>query len=204
MEQLDVNSLRDEFNRASQSVRIVTILSPTCPVCQYGQGIVRGIFEGFGTSNLKGFVVWLPMMPGDNAQFARMEAETFKEHPVVHTWDPERRLGKLYAKTLNLTAAAWDVYLLYAPGVRWDEHEPPQPTFWMHQLPGDTGADWKILLNPTKFSQELLKLLGSGVRPSRVDLGLLLHGAGLMNLLRKRAHYTLEDIRQAVEKSRVL
>ncbi len=36
VEQLDVNKLRDEFNRASQSVRIVTILSPTCTVCQYG------------------------------------------------------------------------------------------------------------------------------------------------------------------------
>lgn len=173
-------------------------------MCQYGQGIVRGIFEEFSAYNLKGFAVWLPMMPGDNTQFARVEAETFKEYPVVHAWDPECRLGKLYAKTLNLRASAWDVYLLYAPGVRWDEHEPPQPTFWMHQLPGDTGADGKILLNPTKLSQELLKLLGSGVQPSRVDLGFLLHGKGLMNLLRERAQDTLEEIRQAVEKSKTI
>ena len=29
MEKLDVNKLREEFNRASESVRVVTLLSPT-------------------------------------------------------------------------------------------------------------------------------------------------------------------------------
>ncbi len=143
------------------------------------------------------------MMPGDNAQFASVEAETFKEYPMVHTWDPERRLGELYAKTLNLRASAWDVYLLYVAGIRWDENEPPHPTFWMHQLPADIGANPNILLNPTRLSQELLKLLGRSVHPSSVDLGFQLHGKGLMNLLRERAQYTLEEIRQAAKKSKM-
>lgn len=146
--------------------------------------------------------MWVPMMPGDNVQFAGVEAETFKEYPVVHTWDPECLLGELYARTLKLRAPAWDVYLLYASGVTWDGNEPPQPTFWMHQLTGGVGADWKILLNPTTFSQELMKLLGSSVQPGPADLGFLLHGSGLMNLVRERAQYTLEEIRQVVEKSR--
>jgi hypothetical protein len=28
---------------------------------------------------------------------------------------------------------AWDVYLLFAPGIRW-EKAPPEPTSWMHRL----------------------------------------------------------------------
>jgi hypothetical protein len=28
---------------------------------------------------------------------------------------------------------AWDAYLLFAPGIEWDE-APPPPSFWMHQL----------------------------------------------------------------------
>ena len=79
-------------------------------------------------------------MPGDNVQFAGVEAETFKEYPVVHTWDPERRLGQLYARTLKLRVPAWDVYLLYASGGTWDGNELPQATFWMHQLTGGIGA----------------------------------------------------------------
>lgn len=173
-------------------------------MCQYGQGIVRGIFEELGSHNLKGFAVWLPMMPGDNFQFAKMKADTFKEYPVFHMWDPERHLGELYAKTLNLRASAWDVYLLYAPKVKWNTTEPPQPTFWMHQLPGNIGADHKILLNPAKLAQELLQLLGSGVQQSRIDLGFALHGKGIMNLVKERAQYTLDEIHQAAEKSGII
>lgn len=32
--------------------------------------------------------------------------------------------------------------------------EPPEPTFWMHQLPAAAGADGKSLLNPGKFSSD--------------------------------------------------
>jgi hypothetical protein len=61
-------------------------------------------------------------------------------------------------------------------------------------------------LYPTRLSQELLKLLGDGVEPShvsRADLGLQLHEKGLTNLVRERGRYTLEDIRQAVEDSKI-
>ena len=137
------------------------------------------------------------MMPGDNVQFADQEAATFEDFPITHRWDSERQLGNLYSMTLSLSDVAWDVYFLYAPGVTWEENEPPQPTFWMHQLPADTGANRDLVLYPTRLSHELLKLLGDGVEPShtsRADLGLQLHGKGLMNLLRERAQYTLDEI----------
>jgi len=143
------------------------------------------------------------MMPGDNLEFARGEAKTFQALPVTHAWDPERRLGELFAETLKLQATAWDVYFLYAPGVTWEGDEPPRPTFWMHQLPAGSGADWRLQLNPTTLFQELLKLLGNGVAPSRVDLGLLLHGKGIITSTRDRAQYTLEDIYDGFEDSKV-
>ncbi len=98
------------------------------------------------------------MMPGDNVQFADREASTFNGFPVTHAWDQERELGTLYAKTLNLSAVAWDAYFLYAPGIKWEGDKPPYPTFWMHQLPADTGANRDLVLYPTKLSQELLSL----------------------------------------------
>ena len=207
MEQLDINKLRGLFNRASQSVRIVSVFSPTCPVCLYGQGVIRGIFEEFGANNLKGFAVWLPMMPNDSIERADSEAAAFKGQPVVHVWDPERQLGKLYSRILNLSATAWDFYFLYAPGVRWEGNEPPQPTFWMHQLPVESGADRNLVLYPTRFSDELLKLLGDGGglnHTRRANLGLELHWKGLTNLTRERSQYTIEDVREAFEDSRIV
>ncbi len=47
---------------------------------------------------------------------------------------------------------AWDCYLYYAPGVRWDGPNMPAPSRWLHQLrdrevweaerPGATNTEW--------------------------------------------------------------
>ncbi len=174
-------------------------------MCQYGQGFVRRLFQEFDAENLKGFAVWLPMMRNDSAERARVEAAPFEGLSVVHAWDPDRQLGHLFTEALGLESTVWDFYFLYASGVRWEEDEPPQPTFWMHQLPSASGADRDLVLYPTRFSQELLKLLGDGVDPSRSsreDLGLDLHWEGLLNLTRERAEYTIEDVREAFEDSK--
>ena len=49
---------------------------------------------------------------------------------------------------------AWDIYFVYAPGVRWEE-EPPLPTQWMHQL----GLDERHL-NGDTLRGTVLDLLG--------------------------------------------
>ncbi len=145
-------------------------------------------------------------MPNDSAESARDEATSFEGLQVIHAWDPKHHLGGLYARTLSLDFTAWDVYFLYAPGVQWEGNEPPQPTFWMHQLPAASGADQALVLYPTRLSQELFKLIEDGVEPShvsRADLGLQLHTRALANLVRERGYYTLEDIQKAVKDSKI-
>ncbi len=152
-------------------------------------------------------VVFRPMMRNDSVERARAEAAPFEGLQVVHVWDPKRRVGHLFTKALRLRSTVWDFYFLYASGVRWEGNEPPQPTFWMHQLPSASGADRDLVLYPTKFSRELLRLLGDGVEPShtsRDDLGLDLHWDGLLNLTRERAEYTIEDVRDAFENSKTV
>ncbi len=147
------------------------------------------------------------MMRKDSLERADAEAAPFDDLPVVHVWDPERRVGNLYSKALGLRSTAWDCYFLYPPGVTWDEDEPPYPTFWMHQLPADSGADRDLVLYPSRVAQELLELLGDGVEPShtsRDDLGLQLHWEGLLNMTRERGEYTIEHVREAFEDSKTV
>ena len=147
------------------------------------------------------------MMRNDTFERARAEAAPFEGLPVVHVWDPRRQVGHLFTKTLGLQSTAWDFYFLYAPGVTWDDDEPPEPAFWMHQLPAASGADRDLVLYPSRFSQELLELLGGGVEPSRTsrdDLGLQVHWEGLANMTRERAEYTLDHVRQAFEESKTV
>ena len=52
-----------------------------------------------------------------------------------HYWEETGIIGKLYEKTLEIDGHyAWDVWMVYKPGARWDEEYPPKPDFAMHQL----------------------------------------------------------------------
>ena len=128
-------------------------------MCQLGQAVVQQLFEKFDHKNLRGLITWLPMLEGDDAEAARRQSELVQESRVSKGWDAQRRIGDLFAQTLGLRSTAWDVYLLYPPGVRWDDAEPPEPAFWMHQLPETVGADSKLFLDADRLAGELRRLL---------------------------------------------
>lgn len=138
-------------------------------------------------------------MDGDNLESAQAESQSIPDDRVEHRWDPERQLGELFAKTLNLKGIAWDVYLLYAPDVIWSTHQPPQPTFWMHQLPSVTGADGKLQLSPGRFSHELLTLLGNADAHMAWDLAFKLHAKALDKISRERVQSSLAEVLKAVD-----
>ena len=152
--------LRGEFNRASDRVRVVALLSPTCGICQKGQRVVQSVFSKHANdARLRGFVVWLPMLPSDSRESAGAQAASFVDGRLMQHWDGDRASGNLLAKTLGLKGSAWDVYLLYAPGVKWTGEQPPTPTFWMHQLREESGADQRTCLNPAVFEGKVAELL---------------------------------------------
>ncbi len=159
VQDIDKEELREIFNRSSESPRLVALMSPRCPECQRGHDVVKALFDRFHSDRLRGVRVWLPMYPGDGQSVAEAEAATYKDPRLVDAWDPQRKLGELFARTLGLTKTAWDVYLLYAPGIRWEEDEPPEPTFWMHQLGASYGADPARVLDPDVLARNLDAIL---------------------------------------------
>ena len=111
--------------------------------------------------DLSVIAVWMPVLPSDNAA-AGKDAESLLPDPrVVHYWDADSSLGKLYGQLLTLPRGrqlAWDIYFVFAPGTKWQD-EPPLPTDWMHQL----GRDER-LLNGDKLRGMIQELLA--VAPS--------------------------------------
>jgi hypothetical protein len=99
------------------------------------------------------------MRDGDNSTTAAEQAETIRDVRISQGWDSSRDVGKLFGAALDLHEIAWDVYLIYKPGITWEGQQPPHPTFWMHQL---AGADSSLLLcvNPGRLNAEVGKLLG--------------------------------------------
>ncbi len=126
---------RAAFNQLRDRVRVVELVSPTCPICLEGVSkIQHALFANESSANLVGFVVWVPMLGGKANNVP--EAMTLAADPrVSHYWDQSNDLGTAYERILPVAGGpAWDVYMLYAPGIVWSGAEPPQPSFWMHQL----------------------------------------------------------------------
>ena len=121
--------------------------------------MLEGVFKATASDDLKGFIVWLPMLVTDDSASAARQGARFRDPRVTETWDGEREAGTLYARRLSLEGIAWDVYLVYGRGVRWQGSEPPMPSFWMHQLRAGTGADPKLRLDAGRLTSEVLALI---------------------------------------------
>jgi hypothetical protein len=155
---LSTEDLRRQFNASSLQIRIVALLSPTCPECRSGHAVVGGILKKFPSPRLQALLVWEPMRDGDSSTTAAEQAQTVRDTRISQGWDGGRHIGKLFGAALDLHEIAWDVYLIYKPGITWEGQQPPHPTFWMHQL---DGADPSLLLcvNPARLSSEVRTLL---------------------------------------------
>lgn len=158
MASFSADDVRKEFNAFSQKVRVVALLSPTCPDCQSGHAVVGRVLRRFPSPKLQAILVWEPMRDGDNAASATVEAGRIQDIRITQGWDGSRNLGKLFGDALDLHQIAWDVYIIYKPGVKWEGPQPLRPTFWMHQL---EGVDPNLLLcvNPSRLSEEVGKLI---------------------------------------------
>ncbi len=128
-------------------------------MCRYGHSVVRGIFEKFKTESLRGFVVFLPMLEGDDEDAAMTQSTTLDDKRVVQVWDLERQMGELVSESLKLRKTAWDIYLVFPLEAKWEGEVPPRPAFWMHQLPPDYGIGDAPALEPEWLSQEVQKHL---------------------------------------------
>src|SRR5215471_17693415 len=63
--------LQAEFNRLAEQMRLVLLLSPTCPTCLEGATSVEKILDNHSTPTTI-FAVWEPILPTDWAPPGRL------------------------------------------------------------------------------------------------------------------------------------
>jgi hypothetical protein len=85
-------------------------------------------------------VVWIEVLPSDDAEAAALARGLFHDARVTQFHDPEQHAGRAVAEALGVEDIAWDVYLLYGPGAKWDEPA-PAPRAWFHQLDGSKADE---------------------------------------------------------------
>lgn len=148
--------LLELFQSDDGQVRLITLLSPTCPMCRRGFGEMQKVLNNISDNRIRAYIVWLPILTGDDRASAAKRSNEFDDERVTYLWDGGRLSGKLWQNLLGIGVIAWDVYFLYGADAQWDE-EATVPDFWMHQLGGMTKAP---VLDEQEFELKAKELLG--------------------------------------------
>lgn len=97
----------------------------------------ENVFQEISSEKLQAYAVWEPILRTDDERSSRKATTLFPDPRVRNYWVKTQEVGVAFQPTIGLTTEpAWDVYLLYPPGVTWEGAVPPEPTFFMHQLSG--------------------------------------------------------------------
>jgi hypothetical protein len=127
-------------------------------MCLRGSSEVEtNLFEHEPSAKLRGYAVWVPKLLASESHVGPATA-TARDPRIGHFWDAKGIELTAFRPPLQLASDAWDVYLIYPPGVRWDGSTPPAPAFWMHQL-GDLVPASVPRLDGTAFAARARALL---------------------------------------------
>ncbi len=155
--------LKAAFNSAKDKPRLAILVSPTCAMCLQG---AEAAFEIIGKSDvdpsLDVLFIWINMLPADSFAEAVRQAGRMANPRIRHFHDGAQLAGKAVAATLGgRNRTAWDIYMIFPPGVLWGESA-PRPRTWVHQIPGELWA------NPLRFrTGRILKRALSGMIRAR-------------------------------------
>jgi len=98
------------------------------------RAVLKSIIKSFPDADISIAIVWINKLANDSRRAAEKSAGTFNDPRICQFYDPQQLSGQAVAHSLGWHGrVAWDIYLFYTPGSRWNE-TPPAPVDWMHQL----------------------------------------------------------------------
>ena len=134
-----LEKLKDQFNYDRGALRLVVLVSPTCPACTSGaEWIQEYVMKRNPKLNLRVYAVWFEMYPGDSPK-AFPKARTFLPDPRVnHYWDQPKDVGRWFVKALPSDFKGeiqWDAFYLYGEDSLWDD-QPSSLLVWGRTILG--------------------------------------------------------------------
>ena len=156
--------LREDFNRAKGSVRLLFVIDPTCPGCLRGlEELNETLLSKTHDPRLQTFIVHVPVLESEAKDVAPV-MKRVQNASVRHYWNPSGAFGDQLGQALGLrhgdeAVYAWDVWLAYDADASWDEALAPRPWLFMHQLYWLLGNEEFRGLDTDAFAAEVRQLL---------------------------------------------
>lgn len=164
------SQLRQDFNRAKGTVRLLFVVDPVCPTCLRGLAdLDDALLAGTHDSRLQVFVVHEPVI-GGTADKIRGAVTLLHNPHVHHYWNASGGFGRLLGEAVGLKrdnqpVYAWDVWMIYSPEAEWSDAGPPQPLRLMYQLPPVQNPAFSFL-DSKAFAQEVRGMLAALPAPA--------------------------------------
>ena len=128
-----LDELKTRFNADRGSLRLVVLVSPTCPACVSGAGWIRDyVLARYPTLDIKVYAVWYEMYPGDSPDDFLPAQQWLADRRVTHYWDDSKAVGSWYYGRVPTTTKGeieWDAFYLYGPNAGWTD-EPSAMLTW--------------------------------------------------------------------------
>lgn len=118
-------SLKDAFNASAKSVRLLVLVSPTCPVCLKGGSAIENLLAQQKNSDIRAFVVWEPVLMTDFGAPSTATLKRVSDLRASQYWDKDHLVSHLLGEH-DRHSVVWDYVAVYEPGKLW-EQAPPEP-----------------------------------------------------------------------------
>jgi hypothetical protein len=128
-----LDRLKGQFNRDQGALRLVVLVSPTCPACTSGaEWIQEYILKRNPKLDIRVYSVWYEMYPGDSPDDFPAARKLLPDRRVHHYWDQPKDVGRWFQKAIPSDykeEIQWDAFYLYGADSVWND-EPTSLLTW--------------------------------------------------------------------------
>jgi hypothetical protein len=154
------DELRKAFNASAGDVRVVLLLSPTCPTCLRGSAAVEHVLKQNSNPHLRVFAIWEAMLPTDYARPGTLVLGRLSDPRVAQYWDKNHLFALELARKLRSDADHPQPGCCTRDGVHWDEIIVyDQDARWDAQLPRAAYVEGPVVDNAPELSEVMARLL---------------------------------------------
>jgi hypothetical protein len=156
----DASELRDDFNQHPGNVRLLLLVSPSCPLCKSVVAMVqRYVLQEIPDPRLTVYVVWEPVLGKDDAEQAKRTSGLFSDPRLVQFWTPGLSAGQQFANLVGTSGLpVWDLFLVFSGDAKWSQ-SPPAPSFVMSNLADDKAIPKHPRLDAAALAAKVRSLL---------------------------------------------
>jgi hypothetical protein len=99
LKKTSLSTLQAGFNNESGKLRVILLLSPTCPTCLEGASAVEAVLRRHPDSRIVVFAVWEPMLSTDWSKPGTSALQRLSDSRVQQFWDADHTVAAALAVT---------------------------------------------------------------------------------------------------------